>query len=426
MLLNESVYWRDTAPALPDYSNKPLPDRADVVVIGSGYTGLSAARTLAMHGAKVCVLEKETISWGASSRNGGQVLTGLRLGPSALIKKVGLARARELYAASLKSMEYVEQLIAAEQIECEYNRVGHIEAAFKPRHFDHFQREQEILARKFDHPIRLLNRSEQRAELGSDYYHGLLIDERSGGLQPAKYVRGLALAAQRLGADLCEKAPALAIRRDGAIFKVATRRGMIIAKDILVATNAYTDDVVPAIHKRVFPVGSFIIATEPLTDEMAAKILPRRRMVFDSKNFLYYFRLSADNRLLFGGQAEFKPAAQDGIGRSAKILRRGLIEVFPELAKVKIEYAWSGNVCFTFDAFPHAGQMEGIYYALGYGGHGVAMATYLGAQIAEVISGVPGANPFADLAFNPIPLYAGRPWFLPLGELWYKFIDMIG
>ena len=164
MLLNESVYWRDTAPALPDYSNKPLPDRADVVVIGSGYTGLSAARTLAMHGAKVCVLEKETIGWGASSRNGGQVLTGLRLGPSALIKKVGLARARELYAASLKSMEYVEQLIAAEQIECEYNRVGHIEAAFKPRHFDHFRRERDILAREFNHPIRLLNRSEQRAE----------------------------------------------------------------------------------------------------------------------------------------------------------------------------------------------------------------------------------------------------------------------
>ena len=425
MLLKESVYWWDTAPPLTDHSNKPLPDRADVVVIGSGYTGLSAARTLAMHGAKVCVLEKETIGWGASSRNGGQVLTGLRLGPSALIKQVGLVRARELYAASLKSMEYVEQLIAAEQIDCEYSRVGHIEAAFKPKHFEHYRHEQAILAREFNHPVKLLNRSEQRAELGSDYYHGLLVDERSGGLHPAKYVRGLALATERLGVELCEKAPALAIRRDGSIFKVATRRGLIIAKDVLVATNGYTDAAVPAIRQRVFPVGSFIIATEPLTDALAAELLPRRRMVFDSKNFLYYFRLSSDNRLLFGGRAEFKPSAPDSTRRSAEVLRRGLLEVFPELAKVKIDYAWGGNVCFTLDSFPHAGRIDGLHFALGYGGHGVAMATYLGAQIAAMISGAPGANPFADFPFKSIPLYDGHPWFLPFGELWYKFMDVI-
>ncbi len=154
---------------------------ADVVVIGSGYTGLSAARSLAQRGVSVVVLEKETIGWGASSRNGGQVLTGLAVGPDALIKQVGADRAKALYATSLKGLDFIEELIRTEQIDCDFERVGHIEAACKPAHFKHFQHAQEVLAREFNHPIRVLDRSQQRAELGTDYYHGVLIDERSAG-----------------------------------------------------------------------------------------------------------------------------------------------------------------------------------------------------------------------------------------------------
>ncbi|HLF27249.1 MAG TPA: FAD-binding oxidoreductase [Anaerolineae bacterium] len=426
MPLEEVPYWWATAPELPRYTDRPLPARVDVAVIGSGYTGLSAARQLARSGAAVAVLEKETIGWGASSRNGGQVLTGLKVGAETLLKKFGRARARELYAASLAAIEYVENLIAVERIDCDYTRAGHLEAAFKPAHFEHFKRVQEVLAREFAHPVRLLTQAEQAGELGSDYYHGLLVDERSGGLHPARYVRGLALAAERAGANLHEKTPALRIDREGAGFKVTTGRGVLSAQAVLVATNGYTDAAMPAaLRRRVIPIGSYIIATQPLTPQQAERILPRRRMVFDSKNFLYYFRLSSDNRLLFGGRAQFTPSTPHSTRQSAAILRRGMLDVFPDLADVAVDYVWSGNVCFTRDLFPHTGCLDGAHYALGYGGHGVALATYLGAKMAEVVLGQQAETPFRALPFDAIPLYTGRPWFLPVAAIWYKFLDWV-
>ena len=425
-MLKEIPYWWESAPDLLLYPDRSLPERADVVVIGSGYTGLTAARHLAKHGAGVCVFEQETIGWGASSRHGGQELSGVKQGPVARIQQIGAERARELYALSLASIEYVERLIADERLECDYARSGHVEAACKPAHFEHFKQEQDVLAREFDHPVKLLAQSEQHDELGSDYYHGLLVDERSGQVHPAKYVRGLARAAQRAGADLYDRTAALRIEKGLAGFKVVTARGSILAKDVLVATNGYTDAAVPSLRKRVIPIGSYIIATEPLSVGQADRILPRRRVVFDSKNFLYYFRLSSDNRLLFGGRAEFAPSTERSTHRSAAILRRGMIDVFPQLAPIQIDYAWSGNVCFTLDMFPHAGCLDGVHYALGYGGHGVAMATYLGAKMAESIGGAREANPFADLSFPAIPLYNGRPWFLPFSGVWDKLKDAIG
>ena len=425
-MIKDTPYWWATAPELPGYADRPLPPRADVVVIGSGYTGLSAARSLAQRGASVVVLEKETIGWGASSRNGGQVLTGLAVGPEALIRQVGLERAKELYATSLKGLDFIEELIRSEQIDCDFQRVGHIEAACKPAHFRHFQRAQALLARDFNHSIRLLDRSQQRAELGTDYYHGVLIDERSAGVHPARYVRGLALAAKRAGAQLHEQTPALAIERAGAQWRVFTPRGPIGAQEVLVATNGYTDAVAPALRKRIIPVGSYIIATEPLPAEVAAGILPRRRMVYDSRNFLAYFRLSSDNRLLFGGRAEYKTSSPQTTRRSVAILQRGMVEIFPELANVPIEYSWSGNVCFTLDRLPRIGRMSGVHFALAYAGHGVSLATYLGAQAADLISGTGGQTPLADRPFDAIPLYNGTPWFMPLGALWYKLLDMVG
>jgi glycine/D-amino acid oxidase-like deaminating enzyme len=378
------------------------------------------------------VLEKETVGWGASSRNGGQVLTGLAIGPGALIKQVGVERARAMHAASLQGLDFIEELIRTEQIDCDFQRVGHIEAACKPAHFKHFQHAQELLAQDFNHSIRVLDRSQQREELGTDYYHGLLIDDRSAGVHPAKYVRGLARAAERAGAHLHEKTPALAIERgtarpDGAAnWRVFTPRGSIGAREVLIATNGYTDAIAPALRKRIIPVGSYLIATEPLPAEVAAKILPRRRMVYDSKNFLAYFRLSGDNRLLFGGRAEYKVSTPQTTRRSVGILRRAMIQIFPELANTPIEYAWSGNVCFTLDRLPRIGRLNGLHYALAYAGHGVSLATYLGAQAADLISGTGGQTPFADRPFDAIPLYTGTPWFMPLGALWYKLLDIVG
>jgi glycine/D-amino acid oxidase-like deaminating enzyme len=379
---------------------------------------------LALRGVNVVVLEKETFGWGASSRNGGQVLTGLKLGPSALIKQVGLARAKELYALSLAAIKYVEDLIEEEHINCEYTRTGHIEAAWKRGHFKHYRREQDVLAREFNHHVTLIDRKEQERELGSRRYRGLLIDERSGALHPAKFVRGLAICASGSGVLLFDKTPAIRIMREGGGFAVVTPQGTIKAENVLIATNGYTDEAARAIGRRVFPLGSYIIATEPLPDEVAAQLIPQKRVVFDSKHYLYYFRLSADKRMLFGGRADYKPPTPEANRQSAEILRRGMVRVFPELKNVKVEYAWSGNICLTRDFFPRAGQHDGLYYALGYGGHGVAMATYLGGQIANIMCGAPGKNPFKDLPFDPLPFYYGKS-FMPFGALYYRLLDVI-
>jgi glycine/D-amino acid oxidase-like deaminating enzyme len=422
--MKDTPYWWDTAAPLPNLINRPLPAKADVVIVGSGYTGLSAARVLALRGVNVVVLEKETFGWGASSRNGGQVLTGLKLGPRALIEKVGLARAKELYALSLASIKYVEDVIEEEHINCEYTRAGHIEAAWKNAHYAAYQREQEVLAREFNHPVTLLDRKEQARELGTTYYRGLLIDEHSGALHPAKYVRGLALCASASGAVLVEKTPATKIMRDGTGFAIVTPQGTIKAANVLIAANGYIDEAAREIGLRVFPLGSYIIATEPLPDEVAAKFIPHKRVVFDSKHYLYYFRMSADKRMVFGGRADYKPPTPESNRQSAEILRRGMVRVFPELKDAKVEYVWSGNICMTRDFFPRAGQHDGLYYALGYGGHGVAMATYLGGQIANIMCGAQGKNPFKDLPFDPLPFYYGRS-FMPLGALYYKLLDVI-
>jgi glycine/D-amino acid oxidase-like deaminating enzyme len=423
-MLKDIPYWWDTAPALPNLVTRSLPASADVVVIGSGYTGLSAARVLALRGVQAVVLEKETFGWGASSRNGGQVLTGLKLGPSALIAKVGLTRAKELYAASLASTKYLEDLIDEEAIGCDYTRSGHVEAACKPQHFKHYQQEQAVLAREFNHQVQLIDRSDQQRELGTAYYHGLLVDNDSGALHPAKYVRGLALCAAASGALLFEKTPATHIIREGTRYAVVTPQGTLTAENILIATNGYTDAAAREISKRVFPLGSYMIATEPLPAELAVKLIPQRRVVFDSKQYLYYFRLSSDNRMLFGGRAEYKPATPESNRKSAEVLRRGMVQVFPELQDVQIEYVWSGNICVTRDFFPRMGRHEGVYYALGYAGHGVAMATYLGGQIANIMCGAAGKNPFKDLPFDPLPFYYGKA-FMPFGALYYKLLDAI-
>jgi glycine/D-amino acid oxidase-like deaminating enzyme len=422
--LRESPYWwaTGTPPAGPA---PPLPDKVDVAVIGGGYTGLSAARRLSKAGASVVVLEKEVIGWGASSRNGGQVLTGLKVGPRSLLRRFGRQRAQELFGASLRAIECLENLIAEEGIECGYERCGHLEAAFKPRHFERFHRDQEMLEREFGHTVRLVGKGEQGSELGSDFYHGLMLDERSGALNPARYVWGLGAAAARAGAALRERTPVLEVRRAGARFRVVTSAGVVDARDVLVATNGYTDGALPAFERRVVPVGSFTIATEPLSPSRVLEILPRRRVAFDSKNFLYYFRVSPDNCLLFGGRAQWTPSTPQSTRRSATILREAMLRVFPSLKGVAVKWAWSGNVCFTRDLLPRAGRLDGVHHALGYGGHGVAMATYLGEKTAGLILGDRDRNPFADLPFETIPLYDGRPWFLPLVGLSYRILDWI-
>jgi glycine/D-amino acid oxidase-like deaminating enzyme len=428
--LKEYPYWWDTVPAFPSSSAAPAGvagTQVDVLVVGGGYTGLAAGRRLARAGTSVLIVDREHAGWGASSRNGGQVLTGLKLDPATLVARYGNAGAARLFDAALTAIERLEALIAQEKIDCEYRRSGHIQAAYKPAHFAAFRREQALLADVFHHRVNLLSRADQRSEIGSDAYYGVLVDERSGAINPARYVAGLEDAARRAGAVVAAGVAVRRLRRHSRGWTAATSAGEIQARDVLVATNGYSDGAAPAVQRGLIPVGSYIIATEPLQPAEAAAVLPRCRMAFDSKNFLYYFRLTADRRLLFGGRAEFTPPSATATRRAAWVLRKGLARVFPELATRAIEYAWGGNVAFTRDQIPHAGRLgrSGLFFAGGYCGHGIAMSTVLGELVASRMTGERVDHPLLDDRLPAIPFYTGRPWFLPIVSAYYQVRDWI-
>jgi glycine/D-amino acid oxidase-like deaminating enzyme len=428
---NEKNFWLDTVSIPSANGSHPLPESVDVAVIGAGFTGLSAARMLAQRGANVIVLEAESIGWGASSRNGGMVLTGLKLPVQKLTAKYGLKPTQQMYLASLASIDCVEQTIKEENIACDFSRCGHLEVACKPAHFDDFRRSADLIARDFHHELRVIPKNDLHTEIGSAIYFGGMVDGTSAGLNPARYVAGLAKAAANAGATIYERTRVEQLERTSRNgtrgITLRTSRGNIFAHHVFVGTSGYTGRATPALRKKIIPIGSYIIATERLSDSLAHELSPRNRMIYDSKNYLYYYRLTPDNRMLFGGRAAFFPATASSIRRSAEILRHGMVHVYPQLRNVGIEYAWGGTLDFAFDIMPHAGQLDGIYYALGYAGHGVAMATYLGTKMAQVILGSQTEIPFASIPFPgaPLGIYNGRPWFLPFAGAWYKFLDWV-
>ena len=338
---------------------------------------------------------------------------------------------RRMYAASLESITCVERIVKEENIACDFARTGHLEVACKQMHFDDYARQVEAIAREFHHQLRIVPRHELRSEIGSDIYFGGMVDEISVGVNPARYVAGLGAAAMRAGVRICEHTRLQNIQREarnGASgFKLNCSRGAIWARDVLVGTSGYTGGATPALRNRIIPIGSFIITTEVLPDALARELSPRNRQIYDSKNYLYYYRLTPDNRMLFGGRAAFFPETDQTIRKSAEILRRGMIDVYPQLRNTKVEYVWGGTLDFCFDIMPHAGRTDGIYFSVGYAGHGVAMATWQGQKMAEWIADQKTDNPFAEIPFPdaPLGLYNGKPWFLPFAGAYYKVLDWI-
>ncbi|MBI3263897.1 MAG: FAD-binding oxidoreductase [Acidobacteria bacterium] len=416
---------------MPAAEPGPPPETADVAVIGGGITGLAAALTLAQRRAKVVVLEAETIGWGASTRNAGMVLTGLKRGAQGLLARYGRERAIRMFRASLAAIDCVEDTVRREAIACDFTRTGHLEVASKPRHFDDFRRSADLLARDFHHSVTVVPKDALHREIGSDAYHGALVDEASAAVDPARYVGGLARAAVRAGGLVFEGARVERIERSArsgtAGFGLTTTRGSIWTRDVFAATGGYTGPVTPALRSRIVPIGSYIIATEVLPPPQAEAAIPRHRMVFDSKHLLHYFRLTPDRRLLFGGRAAFFPEPRHSTQTSAAMLRRDMLTIFPGMRDVNVDYAWGGTIDVPFDLVPHAGRIDGLHYAMAYAGHGVAMGTYLGRSMAHVMCGDTNENPFIDLAFPraPLGLYNGRPWFLPLALGWYTLADWI-
>jgi len=416
------AYWHATMPALVDRAGRELPDVADAVIVGGGYTGVAAARKLGLQGARTVLVEAETLGWGASTRNGGIAHPGFKWGPRTLIKRHGPALARAIYDESVAATDLVGGLIREHQIEAELRFNGYLELAWAPSHAADFQAEATSLI-GFGTPARAIPLHELRDEIGTATYYGGLAVDAGGVLHPAKWFAGLVGLAERAGAELHEGVRALSVRRqaDGR-FVVETERGAILARDVLVATNGYTDGVVPSLRRRIIPIGSYIIATEPLPADLARELSPTGRAYFDTKNFLSYWHVSADRRMLFGGRVSFFPTSVD---RTAKLLHRRMLEVHPQLADYRVEYSWGGKVGITMDRMPHIGRMGGVMYAMGYSGTGVVLSTYLGTRAAEWMGG--GEAPaLSKLRFPLVPApFEGRPWFLPIVGEYFRTMDRI-
>jgi glycine/D-amino acid oxidase-like deaminating enzyme len=300
--------------------------------------------------------------------------------------------------------------------------------ANKPAHYAGLQAEAELLARRFSFQTRLIPEEDLPAEIGSQVYYGGLVDESNAGLNPAQFTAGLAQAAEQASALLCASTRLLQISKATSGFKLKTSRGTLEASQVLVTTGGYTGKCTPQLQRRIIPIGSYIIATQPLRENLTKELIPHRRMVFDYKHFLNYYRLSADNRMIFGGRAAFFPESSSTVRESADILKREMVKIFPQLKDTDVEYAWGGTLDFSFDQMPHTGQIEGIHYALGFAGHGVALGTHIGKLVSDaMLDGKVAELPYStyDFPTAPLGLYNGRPWFLPLIGMWHRVLDWI-
>jgi glycine/D-amino acid oxidase-like deaminating enzyme len=420
--IREANYWWEDGllPAFPD----PPPRRTAILVVGSGCTGITAAIRLRQAGHDVTVIDAKPLGTGASARNGGMVLSGLAADLTTVAKRCGLEAARRLYRESVAAVDAVEALVREGAIDCAFRRTGFLYAAFKPRHAEALKRTRAFMAEQFGHTAQWIPAERIREEVDSPVYHGALLEKEDAGIQPARYIAGLIRMAREMGVNLHENVTALGITGRPGRLTVATDRGPIRAKKVIAATNGYTGALTPWIRRRIVPVRSLMIATALLPPERVRALFPRGRMIADTKTFLYYFRPSPDGRrILFGGRPPFSGRP---IAENARHMRNNLAAVFPQLRSVPVEFAWWGKLGFTVDHLPHLGQHEGVYYAAGYCGHGVALATHLGEKLAGLIQGtVAGHSAFAGLKFRAIPFYDGRPWFLPLVYRWFSLRDRL-
>jgi glycine/D-amino acid oxidase-like deaminating enzyme len=419
-------YWLDTSQPFKSATPGPVQGSCDVAVIGGGLTGASAALALAKKGARVVLLEADTIGNAASGRNGGMCNNGFAQDYGMMSAKLGTDVANRLYRAFDAGVDLVERLVAEENIDCSFARVGKIKLAAKPEHYEKLLRSQELLAATVDPDTEMVSRADLAGEVGSDRYYGGLVYRKGAGMHVGRFVRGLAEAAARRGAEIHERSPMTGLRpAPGGGHLIETPTGRLHAKQVFLASGTSQTGPLGWIRRRIVPVGAFIIATEPLPTEMLNRLLPKRRMAVDTKNLVNYFRTTPDNRLLFGGRARFAVSDPASDEKSGAILRTALHEVFPELRDARIDYCWGGMVDMTRDRLPRAGERKGIYYSMGYSGHGTQMSTLMGSIMAEVMDGRTDLNPWKDFSWPAIPGHFGPPWFLPLVGAYYRLKDKL-
>lgn len=415
------AYWLDQLGAAPELAGD-LPDRVDVAVIGSGYTGLNAALQTARGGRTTLVLDAQEVGRGCSTRNGGQISTSVKPSLARLTARFGASKAAAIRAEGVTALEWIGDFIAAEGLDCDFRRSGRFHAAHTPRHYEDLARDAGRMQREEgieSHPV---PRAEQHRELGTDSYFGGVVFPRHAALHPGKYHRGLLDRALQAGVRIVENCAALSIAPEGARFRIETPKGPVNAPDVIVATNGYSGPLMPWLQRRVIPIGSYIIATEELPPAQMDELFPTDRIASDTCKVVYYYRPSPDRRrVLFGGRVS---ASETDARRSAPPLHAAMCRIFPQLEGTAISHSWSGTVAYTFDEMAHTGTHDGVHYAAGYCGSGVSMASYLGMRAGQKVLGLrEGQTAFDDLPNPTRPLYTGRPWFLPAAVAWYRWID---
>jgi glycine/D-amino acid oxidase-like deaminating enzyme len=414
-------YWADTAPR-PVLDSAALPRAVDVAVVGAGYTGLAAALELARAGRSVAVLDAGDPGIGCSGRNGGQASVGLKGMFDTLAARHGEPPARAMVRMGIEAYDRLRTFITEEAIACDFKASGHFKGAHAPGQFEPLRRSAERQMRAFGIEAYPVSRSEQRAEAGTDAYHGGVVFPGFGGLDPAKLHAGLLDRAQVAGTRVLAHTRVRAIEREKSGWRLETPAGALLAANVVVATNGYTGRATPWLQRRIVPVGSYQIATAPIPAALMDRLSPRDRMMQETRKVVFYFRPSPDRtRLLFGGRVATGEIAPE---RAAVRLHAEMVRRYPELAGTRVSHAWGGFVAFTFDGIPHIGEHDGVHYAMGYCGSGVSLSLYLGHKLGRRLLGhKDGATPLDAVTFPTRPLYSGRPWFLGAAVAWYRLLD---
>ena len=423
-MLNQS-FWIHTGPTLTHGEPGKVEGRYDVVVIGGGLTGIAAAYTLAKEGASVALLEADAIMQKASGQNGGQCSTGVAQDFASMAASLGLDKAKRYYTAYSEAVDTVRRFIQQENIECDYRESGKLKLAAKPQHADKIHRTYELIKKEIDTNVAFYDANELKSEIASDKFYAGFLQRNALQLHVGKFGVGLAEAAIRYGAKFFEHAPVTKMSQQNGETLVETPRGTLVAKQVIVATGISQQGPLGWYRRRIVPVGSFMLATEKLDPKLIESLMPHKRSYVTSRNIGNYFRVMGDDRILFGGRARFAMSNPESDAISGEILMRSMIDMFPALDGVKAEYCWGGLVDITQNRLPKAGSHNGMFYSMGYSGHGVQMSVYMGQQLAQMLGGREEANPWRDETWSAIPGYFGKPWFLPFVGAYYRLQDYL-
>jgi glycine/D-amino acid oxidase-like deaminating enzyme len=419
----DTPFWWDRTPR-PNTGNNALPESADVVIVGSGYTGLSAAMETTKHGLHTVVLDAEDAGWGCSSRNGGQISTSIKPSFTELKQKYGAGPALAILKEGNNALNWVEQVVQDNNLDCDFRRVGRFYGAHTPGALDMLRRKIDGTPAELNNDSYVVEPRDQHQEIASAFYCGGVVHPHHACIDPGRYHQGLMDCAISAGAGVTSHCKVHGIDQKNGTFIIETSRGMIQARDVIVATSGYTGSVTPWQQHRIIPIGSYMIATEPLPDGVAERLIPKQRVITDTLELVVYYRLCPEGRrVLFGGRVSL---SETDPKVSAPRLRNLMIQRFPELAGVRISHSWMGFVGYSFDHMPHIGKHNGIHYSMGYCGSGISLASYFGRKAGLNVVGDPeGETAIDTISFPGRPYYRGNPWFLAPSIFYYRWKDKL-